>query len=200
MSLPTVMQLDLHNTSTAAWIEGSIRHAMRELMQGGPIVSTNLATLAEVLFAEAIRAYLKTLPDSETGWLAGLRDPVTAKALALIHGQLDRNWTLQDLAREVCASRSTLTERFVRFVGSAPMQYLRRRRLVRAAEHLGSNRQSIAEIGFAAGYDSEASFSRAFKREFGSSPTAYRSGGTPAPGALNEIATSATGISRLPAQ
>ncbi len=179
MSLPSVIQLDLHETSTAAWIQGAIRHAMRELTQGGPAVAANLATLAEVLFAEAVRAYLKDLPDGQTGWLAGLRDPVTSKAIALIHTQLDRAWTLEDLVREVGTSRSALMEKFVRLVDASPMQYLRSRRLLRASEQLTCDGRSISEIAFAAGYESETAFSRAFKREFGISPKAYRAGGRP---------------------
>lgn len=181
MCLPTVMQLDLLNTSTGAWIQGAIRHTMRELSQGGPAVAANLATLAEVLFAEAVRSYLKDLPEGQSGWLAGLRDPVTSKAIALIHTQLDRPWTLEHLAREVGASRSSLIDKFVRLVDASPMQYLRRRRLLRAAEELDCDKRTVSEIGFAAGYESEAAFSRAFKREFGVSPKAYRNAGRPAP-------------------
>lgn len=181
MCLPTVMQVDLLNTSTGAWIQEAIRHAMCELSQGGPAVGANLATLAEVLFAEAVRSYLKEQPEGQTGWLAGLRDPVTSKAIALIHTQLDRPWTLEDLAREVGASRSTLIDKFVRFVDASPMQYLRRRRLLRAAEELACNNRSVSEIAFATGYESEAAFSRAFKREFGSSPKAYRNADRPTP-------------------
>jgi AraC-like DNA-binding protein len=130
--------------------------------------------MAELLFAEAVREYVKGLPQGQKGWLAGLRDPMVGKALAVMQNRLNHRWTLEEIAREVGASRSVLTDRFARSVGIPPIQYLRRRRLARAADRLTHGQRSVAEIGFEAGYKSEAAFSRVFKREFGSSPTAFR--------------------------
>lgn len=174
LSLPAVIQLSLHNTSTGAWIEGSMQHAMHELARGGPGVASSLSRMAELLFAEAIRAYVNGLPRDQKGWLAGLRDPMVGKALALIQSQLDHPWTLEEMAQQVGASRSVLSDRFARTIGVAPMGCLRRRRLARAANRLSHGQRSVAEIAFEAGYDSEAAFSRVFKREFGSSPKAFR--------------------------
>jgi AraC-like DNA-binding protein len=173
-SLPAIMKLDLNSQLTGRWIEGSIRYAAHELTAGGPGASANLARLAELLFTEAIREYIKTLPPGQSGWLAGLRDPFVAQALGLIHRGAARGWTLDELAREVGLSRSTFTERFTRHLGMAPMRYLHRRKLLLAAERLRSSQQSVAQIGYEVGYESEAAFSRAFKREFGTAPGAFR--------------------------
>ena len=173
-SLPAVVQLDLQDKLTGTWIEGSIRYAARELSAGGPGTSANLARLAEILFTAAIREYVKALPPGQKGWLAGLRDPCVGRTLALIHGQLTHPWTLDALAHEVGLSRSTLTERFTRHIGAPPMRYLSRRRLLLAAERLRDGQQSVAEIGYEVGYESEAAFNRAFKREFGTAPGVFR--------------------------
>jgi AraC-like DNA-binding protein len=173
-SLPAVMTLDLQDKLTGPWIEGSMRYAARELAAGDPGTSANLARLAELLFTEAVREYVKALPPGQKGWLAGLHDPVVGRTLALIHGQLAHPWTLDELAREVGQSRSTLTEHFTRHIGMPPIRYLGHRRLLLAAERLREGQQSVAEIGYTVGYVSEAAFNRAFKREFGMAPGAFR--------------------------
>ncbi|PON16829.1 AraC family transcriptional regulator [Candidatus Entotheonella serta] len=173
-SLPAVMKLDLNNKLTGPWIEGSMRYAGRELAVGGPGASANLDRLAELLFTEAIREYVKTLPPGQGGWLGGLRDPFIGQALALVHGQLAHPWTLDELARQVGLSRSTLSDRFARYIGVSPMRYLSHRRLLLAAERLRDGQQSVAEIGYEVGYESEAAFNRAFKREFVMAPGAFR--------------------------
>jgi AraC-like DNA-binding protein len=151
-----------------------VRYAARELAGGGPGTSASLARLAELLFAEAVRQYLKTLPQARTGWLAGLSDRHVGRALALIHRHPGHPWTLDALARDVGLSRSALTERFSRYIGVSPIRYLQRRRLELAAARLTSCRQPIAQIAYETGYESEAAFSRAFKRELGRSPAAFR--------------------------
>ena len=173
-SLPPVITLDLASDRKRPWIEGSIHYAVEELTRAGPAAGHSLTRLAELLFGESVRDYLGRLPSGETGWLPGLRDRHVGRALALLHGRPDHGWTLEALAHEVGLSRSTLAERFVRHVGEAPMRYLSRHRLNDAASRLRRGGQSIAEIAFASGYDSEAAFSRAFKRLHGRSPAAFR--------------------------
>jgi AraC-like DNA-binding protein len=173
-SLPAAVTLDLQGKLTGPWIEGSIRYAARELATGGPGVASNLASLAELLFAEAIPEYVKAVPPGQSGWPGGLRGPFVGRALALIHGRLAHPCTLDDLAREVGLSRSTLTERFTRHIGEPPMRYISRRRMHLAAERLRDGQRSVAEIGYEVGYESEAAFNRAFKREFGVAPGAFR--------------------------
>lgn len=173
-SLPPVMQLDLRAKTTGPWIEGSMRHAMRGLMGTGAPAAAILSRMAELLFAEAVREFMADQPPAQQGWIGGLKDPVVGRSLALIHARLDQSWSLESLSREVGSSRSVLADRFRATLGVAPMQYLRRRRLARAAEELRQGIQPVSEIGFAAGYETEAAFSRAFKRAFGASPSAFR--------------------------
>lgn len=173
-SLPPVVDLDLTGHPTGAWIEGTVRYAARELAGGGPGTGSSLARLAELLFAEAVRRYLAAAPAAGSGWLDGLRDPHVGRALALLHRQPAHPWTLDALAREVGLSRSALTERFGRYVGQSPIRYLHRHRLEQAAARLSRGHQPIAQIAYETGYESEAAFSRAFKRELGRSPAAFR--------------------------
>jgi len=130
------------------------------------------------MFVEALRTYVESLPPGRSGWLAGLRDPPLARALALLHEEPGRAWTVDILAREAAMSRSALAERFTAIVGEPPMQYLMRWRLALAAQALRDSVEPIARVAERSGYDSEAAFNRAFKREFGVPPAAWRRGVT----------------------
>jgi AraC-like DNA-binding protein len=133
-----------------------------------------LAKMAEALFIEAFRRYVEQLPPEQTGWLAGARDAIVGGALVELHRKPQHPWTVGELAREVGTSRSVLVERFAHFLGEAPMTYLARWRLQLAARLLQTTRQTIVEVAADVGYDSEAAFNRAFKREFGEPPARYR--------------------------
>ena len=130
--------------------------------------------LSELMFVEVLRRYVATLSADENGWLAGMRDPVVGRALAQLHEQPARAWTLQQLARDVGTSRSALADRFARLVGEPPMQYLMRWRMQVAARRLSEGVDKVSAIALDVGYDSEASFSRAFKRMAGLPPAAWR--------------------------
>jgi AraC-like DNA-binding protein len=133
-----------------------------------------LAKLAELLFVEAMRRYMEGLPPQGKGWLAGVRDAHIGRALALLHAEPAKPWTVDTLAREAALSRSALAERFASLVGESPMHYLTRWRLALAAQALRSNSDAIARVAERSGYESEAAFNRAFKREFGVPPAAWR--------------------------
>lgn len=140
-----------------------------------------LTRLAELMFIEVLRQHLASLPAEQTGWLAGLRDPVVGKALALLHQRPRHPWTLVELAGEAAASRSRLAESFTEIIGQPPMQYLAQWRMQLAAGLLMQSGAKIAAIAAEVGYESEAAFSRAFKKATGVSPAAWRmtrSGGT----------------------
>lgn len=172
--LPPALTLTLADDAAGAWIKSSIRFGAQEVAVGGPGTATMLARLAELLFIEAVRQHVATLPDAGRRWLAGIGDPVVVRALALLHGEPARDWTTEALAHEVGASRSAFAERFTALLGDPPMRYLTRQRMQAAATRLRDSRASVAEIAFAVGYESEAAFSRAFKREYGRSPAAWR--------------------------
>jgi AraC-like DNA-binding protein len=133
-----------------------------------------LARLGELLFVEAIRCHIETLDPEQTGWLAGLGDRHVGQALNLLHGDPSADWTLDELAKEVGLSRSTLAQRFTHLIGQPPMQYLTRWRMQLAAGLLASGRDPIARVAEAVGYDSEAAFNRAFRRAVGTPPAAWR--------------------------
>jgi AraC-like DNA-binding protein len=133
-----------------------------------------LAKLSELMFIEVVRRYLETLPAEQTGWLAGLRDRHVGHALSLLHSQPAREWTLDELAKEVGLSRSALAERFTLFVGLPPIQYLAKWRMQMAAGLLTDGQASIAQVAVEVGYDSEAAFSRAFKKIVGVPPATWR--------------------------
>jgi AraC-like DNA-binding protein len=130
--------------------------------------------MAEALFIETIRRYMEALPPEQTGWLAGARDPVVGGALALLHRKPCHHWTVEQLAAETGVSRSVLAERFSQFLGEPPLTYLARWRLQLAARMLQTTREAVIQVASEVGYDSEASFNRAFKREFGIPPGKFR--------------------------
>jgi AraC-like DNA-binding protein len=133
-----------------------------------------LARLSELMFVQVVRRHLQHLPPDRSGWLAGLRDPHIGRALTLLHGQVARDWTLPKLGREVGLSRSTLAERFNALVGQPPMQYLAQWRMQVAAGLLANGGSKVAAVAQQVGYDSEAAFSRAFKKATGVPPAAWR--------------------------
>jgi AraC-like DNA-binding protein len=173
-ALPPMLRVSLRDSPASEWIEGAIRHASSQShapIPGGDVV---LARLAELLFVESLREYVRTLPDSERGWLAGLRDPHVGRALALLHGEPARDWHVESLARETGLSRSALAERFVSLLGEPPMQYLTAWRMNLAARALSTTSNAVGRIAEQVGYESEAAFNRAFKKEFGMPPAAWR--------------------------
>jgi AraC-like DNA-binding protein len=134
-----------------------------------------LNKLSELMFIEAIRTHMDHLSGDNTGWLSGLRDPLVGRALSLMHAQPARPWTLEELAAECGASRSGLVSRFTQLMGYPPIQYLTRWRMQLAARRLGERGAKVAAVAQEVGYESEAAFSRAFKKFSGRSPSEWRS-------------------------
>ncbi len=170
-SLPRQMHM---RGMPTAWLGGLTRQVTEEARLGRPGADCVLTRLAELMFIELLRRYLDELPAGQTGWLAGLRDEVVGRALAMLHGRPGDHWTLAELAREVASSRSKLAERFTLLVGQPPMQYLTRWRMQVAANLLLQGSAKVAAIAADVGYDSEAAFSRAFKLATGQAPGAWR--------------------------
>jgi len=133
-----------------------------------------LQRLSEVMFVEVLRRYWRSEAIAPAGWLAGLRDPVVGRALSLLHGRVADPWTLQSLAERAGASRSTLAGRFTGVIGMPPMQYLARWRMQLAASRLSDKTVKIFTVANEVGYESEAAFSRAFKRIVGATPRQWR--------------------------
>jgi AraC-like DNA-binding protein len=133
-----------------------------------------LNRLSELMFVEVIRMYMEQLASNNTGWLAGLRDPLVGRVLTLLHGRPAHAWTLEELASEAAASRSALADRFAQIVGCPPIQYLTQWRMQIAARRLSDPGLKIAAVAHEVGYESEAAFSRAFKRFTGRAPSEWR--------------------------
>lgn len=181
--LPRMLRVSLSDDPGARWLRSSVQFSVAETAQPRAGADTVLAKLSELLFVETLRRYVTGLPDHHTGWLAGLRTPHVAKALALLHGRPEHPWTVEELAREVGLSRTVLAERFMHYLRTPPIQYLTKWRLSLAANRLRDGGTSIGRVAEQAGYDSEASFTRAFKREFGLPPATWRRKDARAPAA-----------------
>jgi AraC-like DNA-binding protein len=176
-ALPRVLRIPIGDGPAAALLRELLRVGVRESSASRPGTESMLAKLSELMFVEAMRRYAENLPPEGKGWLAGVRDAHIGRALALLHGEPGKAWTVDELARKVALSRSVLAERFAALVGEPPMQYLMRWRLALAAQTLRSSGEAVARVAERSGYESEAAFNRAFKREFGMPPAAWRKAG-----------------------
>lgn len=172
--LPPLLKVHVSDEPSGTWVEHAIRFSVDQASGSSAGSGLVVAKLSEVLFVEALRCYVKSLPPDRTGWLAGTRDPAVGKALGLLHREPTHAWTVPELARCSGSSRTRLAERFRHFLRESPMAYLARWRLKLGAEMLHSGGDSVAEIANAVGYGSEAAFNRAFKREFGCPPAQFR--------------------------
>lgn len=178
-ALPPLLKLNVAATPGGAWIAQSFTFAAQQLAEGAVGASTIISKLSELMFVEAVRRHIESLPPEETGWLAGLRDAAIGKALALLHTEPNRDWSAEALATAVNLSRSAFAERFTTLIGQPPMKYLTNWRMQVAAHKLRENRLTISQIAFDVGYESEAAFTRAFRREMGAPPAAWRKQATP---------------------
>jgi len=172
--LPPVFKVNIRNDAGGRWLESSIHFSVAEVDVASAGSEAVLAKLSEALFIEVLRRHMAQLPERQTGWLAGARDPEVGKALAMMHRHPARPWTIASLAKEVGASRSVLAERFRHYLDEPPMSYLTRWRMQLGAEMLSSTSDSVAQIAAAVGYASEPAFNRAFKREFHLPPARFR--------------------------
>jgi AraC-like DNA-binding protein len=172
--LPTVLRVHIGNDPAGKWLENSIRFSVdreNEERAGSGVV---LAKLSEILLVEALRRYINSLPEDQTGWFAGARDPAIGRALTLLHKDPAQSWTVSNLAKKCGMSRTRLAERFRYFLGQSPIAYLTHWRMMMGADILQSTENSIAQVAEAVGYCSEAAFNRAFKRQFDCPPAQFR--------------------------
>jgi AraC-like DNA-binding protein len=172
-ALPRIVHAPL-SVPSRGLLDSLISVAVQDSGYKGAGREAMLAKVAELMFVEAIRNHIDSLPNDARGWFAGLRDPQIGAALRLIHGRPSEPWTLDSLAREIGLSRSSFAERFTTYVQMPPMQYLGRWRLQIAARLLEAQNVSIAQAAAEVGYQSEAAFNRAFKRYAGLAPGAWR--------------------------
>lgn len=171
-ALPRLLHLPAEDQDP--WASQVMQHAVKASQNRRPGADAVLERLSEMIFVDAVRRHAERLPSESTGWLAGLRERHVGRALALIHGQPARNWTMDVLAHEAALSRSAFHERFVRLVGQPPMHYLAQWRMQVAANLLRQSHAPVASIALEVSYASEAAFTRAFKRQVGEPPATWR--------------------------
>ena len=176
-NLPPVIKASKAKSDDESWLAQFIRTAVAESgnrRAGGEGI---LARLSELMFIEVVRRHLENLPADQAGWLAGLRDPFVGKSLSLMHAKPTHDWTIEELAKKVGLSRSVLAERFTDLVGTPPLQYLAKWRMQIALGILDGSNANVATIAARVGYESEAAFSRAFKKMMGVPPSVWRQRG-----------------------
>lgn len=173
-TLPPMLKVNVSEGASRDWIESSVRYGAQQLSEGHHATSSVMARLSELLFVEAVRAYSETQEVHEQHWLHGLKDQYVGRALAALHDRLAHGWSVADLAEVAGLSRSAFVERFTAAMGTPPMQYLAKSRMLLAKELLVERQKSIGQVAAAVGYDAEAAFNRAFKRVVGVPPGLWR--------------------------
>ena len=169
-ALPRMLRVSDHgNGALGAYFRAALDESKGRM--GGECM---LGRISELMFVDVVRRYLESLPEDRMSWLSGLRDPYVGRALTALHEQPSRDWTIEALAQVAALSRSAFAERFVQFVGHPPMQYVTNWRMQLATNYLRNGTESIASVANRVGYDSEAAFSRAFKKAVGSPPSEWR--------------------------
>ena len=172
--LPALMAVCPGRAPVDDWLAGTIRHTAREATRADPGRRSMLPRLAELMFVEILRQHMQGLSADEVGWFAALNDPVVGTALKWLHAAPLDDWSVERLARKVGVSRTVLASRFKHYLDMPPMHYLTVWRLQRAAQHLKARDMPLKGVADQAGYESEAAFSRAFKRHFGLPPADWR--------------------------
>ncbi len=176
---PSAFVVQLPDPSSARWVEASVQYAMQETAgtvgATSPALARPIATrLPELVVIEVLKAHLAASPLVEVGWLAALRDPVLAPALAMLHQEPQRRWTVTEIAAGAAVSRSVLDERFRHVLGRSPIRYLADWRMHLAQGLLATTDVTVFAIARQVGYESEFAFSRAFKRARGTPPSHWR--------------------------
>jgi len=180
--LPKVIRVEASNSPEMEWIQTTLRlmaAEARDVRPGGETVTTRLA---DILVIQAIRSWIAQDAVAQTGWLGALQDKQIGPAIALVHREPGRPWTVASLADAVAMSRSAFAARFTELVGEPAMQYVTRWRMHVALTRLKDDEGPLGELAGRLGYQSEAAFSRAFKRFIGVSPGAARRNGERANG------------------
>jgi AraC-like DNA-binding protein len=174
--LPPFIHIRGKDEYSVPWLRAIVELVRVEASKNRVEAETVITRLSELLFIQAVRAYIRANGDRNVGWLSALKDPQIGQALAMIQHQPGEAWTVESLANYVSLSRSAFSAKFRQLVGEPPMQYITRVRLTKAAVALRTHPAPLVEVATSIGYESEVAFSKAFKRYFGIAPGAYRTG------------------------
>lgn len=172
--LPPLIHVESDGGASVQWLEATLRFLATETALSQPGTETVVNRLADILFVQALRAHMATLTGCSRGLLRALQDPPIAAALRTIHEHPEQPWTVEALARRAAMSRSSFAERFTRLVGEAPMGYLTRWRMRKAASLIQERDTTLGAIARAVGYETESAFGKAFRRHLGTTPGEYR--------------------------
>jgi len=173
-ALPPLLHVRGHGASPPPWLDVGMQFLAIQVAMPSPGQQAILNRIGDILFMQVIRDHVASVPEGSGNWLAALKDKALSAALAHIHQDPRRNWTVPELAQQACLSRSAFAERFTQTMGEPPLTYLTRHRMRLAARQLSRTGMPVSRVADQVGYASEAAFSQAFKREFGASPTAWR--------------------------
>jgi AraC-like DNA-binding protein len=172
--LPGVIQVDAWEDDAGGWLQNTLRFIAREAKDLRPGGETVITRLADVLIIQTIRSWVESAQDSTVGWLAAMRDEQVGQALIAVHREPQRAWTVELMAREAGMSRSAFSARFTDLVGDTALRFLTQWRMRLAHIRLRSTTDPLFAVAEGVGYESEASFCRAFKRVFGVAPGSVR--------------------------
>jgi AraC-like DNA-binding protein/mannose-6-phosphate isomerase-like protein (cupin superfamily) len=172
--LPKLIKVDSWRSTQMEWIQSTLRLMAAEAEELRPGGETIITRLADILVIQAIRSWMSEDPTAQTGWLGALQDKEIGLAILLIQRSPERAWTVESLANEVAMSRSAFAARFKELVGESPMQYVARWKMNVALTWLKEEDTTLSKLADRLGYQSEAAFSRAFKRFIGVSPGVAR--------------------------
>jgi AraC-like DNA-binding protein len=172
--LPPMIHVKSDGGALVQWLEATLQLLAAETALAQPGAETVVSRLADILFVQALRTHMASVTDCSRGWLRALKDPPMATALRLIHEQPEKPWTVEALAQRVTMSRSAFAERFTRLVGEAPLGYLTRWRIQKAAHLIRERDATLGAIARGVGYATESAFGKAFRRHMGTSPGEYR--------------------------
>ena len=176
--LPPLLHVKRTAEGARHWLGLTTQHVMSELDNGGAGANEVVTRLADILFIHAVRNYFEeNIERNGSGWLVAVRDQQIGRALAILHGRPHQVWTVESLAQRLAMSRSSFAARFTELVGEPPQQYCKRLRIHAAAVRLRTTRDKLSTVAAAAGYESQSSFVRAFRRHTGMTPGEYRNSG-----------------------
>ena len=177
-TIPPVIYIKGYGRRPVPWLQTTLEFIANEAKTNRPGAESVITRLSDILFVQAVRTFFTTKEGQRMGWLRALKDPGVGRAMNLIHRQAESPWTVQSLGAQVGMSRSVFADRFRSLVGESPLHYRARWRLNKAATLLKTTSVKLAEVAERVGYESEFTFSRAFKRATGVSPSVFRKSAT----------------------